>query len=82
MTRPPDKHDDVIVYEFRGIWEIWLGDKLHGVRFTRESAFERASVVAAAHRKPSWLLGETGYPLTPIETRTTLTQTMTPAGSA
>ena len=82
MTRPPDKDDDVIVYEFRGIWEIWLGGKLHGVRFTREAAFERASVVAAAHRRPAWLLGETGYPLTPIEPRTMLTQQMTRADSA
>ena len=63
MTQQPDEDNDVIVYECRGTWEIRLGDELHGVRFTLESALERARDVAAVHRKPAWLLDETGYPL-------------------
>ncbi len=65
MTRQPD--DDVIVYECQDAWEIRIGDELHGLRFTLEAALARARDVAAVHRKPAWLLDETGYPLTLIE---------------
>ena len=67
MTRQPDEDDDVIVYESEGAWEIRIGAEVHGLRFTLESALERARDVAAVHRKPAWLLDETGYPLQPIE---------------
>ncbi len=67
MTRQPDEDCDVIVYENRGTWTIWVGDELHGVGFTREAALDVACFVAAVHRQPAWLLDETGYPLKPIE---------------
>jgi hypothetical protein len=57
----------VIVYEILDAWEIRIGDELHGLRFTLESALARARDVAAVYRKPAWLLDETGYPLKPIE---------------
>ncbi len=67
MTQQPDEDDDVIVYESMDAWEIWIGDELHGLRFTLEAALERARDVAAVHRKLAWLLDEAGYPLKPIE---------------
>ena len=66
-TKSGTAHPDVIVYECRGTWEIRLGDELQGVRFTLESALERARNVAAVLRRPAWRLDETGYPLRPIE---------------
>ena len=70
MTHQPDEDHDVIVYEYRHTWAIWLGDELQGVAFTREAARDLTCFVAALHRKPAWLLDETGYPLKPIEPRT------------
>ena len=48
----------MIVYECLDAWEIRIGDELHGLRFTLESALARARDVAAFHRKPAWLLYE------------------------
>ena len=70
MTRQPDEDYDVIVYEYRHTWAIWLGDELQGVGFTREAALDVACFVAALHREPAWLLDETGYPLKLIERET------------
>ena len=53
MTRTPDEDYDVILSECQGTWEIWVGDELHGLRFTLESALARARDVAAVHRKPA-----------------------------
>ena len=69
MTRQPDENSDVIIYEYRNTWAIWLGDELQGVGFTLESALELARDVAAVHRKPAWLHDETGYPLKSIAPR-------------
>ena len=69
MPKAPDEDCDVIFYECRGAWEIWLGDELHGLRFTLKSALERARDVAAVHRKPAWLKDEAGYHLAHIEPR-------------
>ena len=66
MTQQPDE-DDVIIYECLDAWEIRIGDELHGLRFTLEAALARAMEVAAVHRKPAWLLDETGSPLKLIE---------------
>ncbi len=55
MTQQPDDID-VIIYECMDVWEIRIGDELHGLRFTLESAFARARGLAAVHRKPAWLL--------------------------
>ncbi len=69
MPRTPDEDYDVILYECRGTWAIWLGGDWQGERFTLESALVFAREVAAVHRKPAWLHDETGYPLKPIEPR-------------
>ncbi len=66
ITQQPDE-DDVIIYECGEYWEIRIGDELHGLRFTLEAALARPRDVAAVHRKPAWLLDETGYPVKPIE---------------
>ena len=50
----------------RPTWTIWLGEKKQGERVTLDSALELGREVAAVHRKPAWLLDETGYPLKPI----------------
>ena len=68
MTRQPDE-DDVIIYECGEFWEIRIGDELHGLRFTLEAALAHALGLAAFHRKPAWLLDETGYPLKLIDCR-------------
>ncbi len=64
MTQQAD--NDVIIYECGEFWEIRIGVELHGLRFTLEAALEHARGLAAFHRKPAWLLDETGYPLQPI----------------
>ena len=43
MTHQPDEDHDVIVYEYRHTWAIWLGDELQGVAFTREAARDLTS---------------------------------------
>ena len=53
----------IVVYQCRGTWTIWLGGEQLGERATRASAIEVAGDVAAARRRPAWLLDETGYPL-------------------
>ncbi len=65
MTRQPD--EDLIIYECGEFWEIRIGDEVHGLRFTLEAVLARARDAAMVHRKPAWLLDETGYPLKPIE---------------
>ena len=66
MTQQPDE-DDAIIYECEEFWEIRIGDELHGLRFTLESALEHARGLAAFHRTPAWLLDETGYLVKLIE---------------
>ena len=53
----------------RETWTIWLGGDKQGERESLEAAITLARAVAAVHRKPTWLLGETGHPLKPIEPR-------------
>ena len=65
MTRQPDEDYDLILYECRHTWTVWLCGELQRERFTLEAAVELACDLAAAHRKPAWLLDETGYPLKP-----------------
>jgi hypothetical protein len=65
-------------------WTIWLDSERRGERVTLLSALELVGDVAAVHRKPAWLLDETGYPLKPIErgaTSTELTHLATPVSS-
>ena len=70
MPRTPDEDYDVIVYWFTDTWwTIWLAGKKLGDRETLEAALEFARDVAAVHRKPAWLLDETGYPLKSIAPR-------------
>ncbi len=66
MRRRPDEDDDIVVYECRGTWTIWLAGDKQGARVTLESALELARAVAAVYSRPAWLLDETGYPLKPI----------------
>ena len=67
MPRTPDEDYDVILYECRDTWTVWLGGEKQGERTTLEAALELACHVAAVHSRPAWLLDETGYPLKPIE---------------
>ncbi len=67
MTQQLDEDDDMIVYEILDAWEIRLGDELHGLRFTLETALARARGLAAFHRKPAGLVYETGCRLKRIE---------------
>ena len=67
MACTPDEDHDVILRECQGTWEIWVGDELHGLRYTLESALERARAVATVLRRPAWLLDETGRPLELIQ---------------
>ena len=66
-TRRPDEDYDVILYECRNTWTVWLGGDKQGERESLAAAITLARAVAAVHRKPAWLLDETGYPLKPIE---------------
>ncbi len=67
MTRQPDEDYDVILYECRNTWTVWLAGERLGERESLEAAITLARAVAAVCRKPAWLLDETGYPLKPIE---------------
>ena len=60
---------DVIVYECRNTWTIWLRGEKVGDLETRAAALELAGYLALRHSRPAWLLDETGYPLKPIEPR-------------
>ena len=59
----------MILYECRNTWTIWLGGDKQGERDSLEAGIELARDVVAVHRKPAWLLDETGYPSQPIEPR-------------
>ena len=69
MTHQPDEDYDVILYECRNTWTVWLAGEKLGERDSLEAAITLARAVAAAHRKPAWLLDETQYPLKTIEPR-------------
>ena len=66
MPRTPDEDYDVILYECRNTWTVWLAGAKQGEPVTLESALELARDVAAGRSRPAWLLDETGYPLKPI----------------
>ena len=67
MARTPDEYHDVILHDCKGTWQIWVGEELHGLRYTLASGLARAREVAVALRKPAWLADASGCPLTPIE---------------
>ena len=69
MTRTADEDYDVILYQCRHTWTVWRAGELLGERDSLQAGLELARVVAAAHRKPAWLLDATGYPLKPIAPR-------------
>ena len=67
MTRTPDEDYDVVLYECRNTWTVWLAGQKLGVRDSRATGIALARAVAEVIRKPAWLADDTGYPLTPIE---------------
>ncbi len=69
MPRTPDEDYDVILYECRNTWTVWLGGAKLGERDSLQAGIALAREIAAAHHKPAWLADETGYPLKPIEPR-------------
>ena len=69
MPRTPDEDYDVILYECRNTWTVWLAGEKLGELDSLEAEIKLARDVAAVLRKPAWLAHETGYPLTPIEHR-------------
>ena len=69
MARTPDEDYDVVLYQYRHTWTVWRAGELLGERDSLQAGLELARAVAAAHRKPAWLLDEAGYPLKPVEPR-------------
>ena len=69
MPKAPDEDHDVILYECRNTWTVWLAGKKLSERDSLEAGIELARDAAAEYSRPAWLLDETGYPLKPIEGR-------------
>ncbi len=71
MLQPPDEAHDVICChqagsDGPGSWVIRLGEDTLGERDSLAGAIDLTRTAAVSHRRPAWLLDESGYPLKPM----------------
>ena len=71
MLQPPDEAHDVICChqpesDGSGSWVVRLGEDTLGERDSLAGAIDLTRTAAVSHRRPAWLLDESGYPLEPV----------------
>ena len=71
MLQFPDEAHDVICChqspsDGPGSWVVRLGEDTLGERDSLAGAIDLTRTVAVSHRRPAWLLDESGYPLKPM----------------
>ena len=71
MFQPPDETHDVICChrprsDGAGSWVVRVGDTTLGERESLAGAIDLTRTAALSHRRPAWLLDESGYPLKPM----------------
>ena len=71
MFQSPDESHDVICYrrpqgDGRGSWVVRVGETTLGERESLAGAIDLTRSAAVSHRRPAWLLDESGYPLKPM----------------
>ncbi len=71
MFQPPDEAHDVICSHQPGAvgpgrWVVRVGETTLGERQSLAGAIDLTRSAALSHRRPAWLLDESGYPLKPM----------------
>lgn len=71
MFQSPDESHDVICSHRPcaggpGIWVVRVGEATVGERQSLAGAIDLTRSAAVSHRRPAWLLDESGYPLKPM----------------
>lgn len=71
MFQPPDESHDVICShrprtDGPGSWVVRVGEATLGERQSLAGAIDLTRSAALTHRRPAWLLDESGYPLKPM----------------
>ncbi len=71
MLQSPDEVHDVICSHQRreggpASWVVRVGEATLGERDSLAGAIDLTRAAALTHRRPAWLLDESGYPLKPM----------------
>ena len=71
MFQSPDESHDVICShrprgDGGGSWVVRMGETTLGERESLAGAIDLTRSAAVSHRRPAWLLDESGYPLKPM----------------
>ena len=71
MLQPPDEAQDVICShqprtDGQAGWVVRVGGNTLGERDSLAGAIDLTRTAALSHRRPAWLLDESGYPLKPM----------------
>ena len=71
MLQPPDEAHDVICSRLPradglASWVVRVGGTTLGERQSLAGAIDLTRSAAVSHRRPAWLLDESGYPLKPM----------------